>query len=607
MDRKASYFALVACLTLAVGTFGIYSPALHNPFMHVDDQNYVTENPYVQAGLTVKTFTWALTATTAQNWHALTWLSHALDCQIYGLNPVGHHFTNILLHALNAVLVFLLLWRVTGSKGRSLLVAALFAIHPLNVESVAWIAERKNVLSTFLFLLTLGAYGRYARKPDIKRYLVVAGLFLLGLAAKPMVITLPFVLLLLDYWPLNRIGDASQTSPSRAGETRKARSQSLASNAAFPVPRVPFWRLVLEKLPLLAMSVASAIITMFAQRTGAIQSLQIYPFGGRLGNAIYSYASYLWKTFWPARLAFLYPYPRDGRPAWALGLALLFLGGVSAVVWKRRLDRRYLLVGWLWYLGTLVPVIGLIQVGDQAMADRYAYLPLIGILVMVVWGVADWADYKRIDLRLRSVAVVGIVTTLSWMTWRQIGYWHSDYDLWSRTVKVTQNNLVADESLSKVLMTMGRFEEALPGFEEAARYNPGDPNRHVMLAADLASAGRLQDAIGEYQAAATTTPDRTVRARCYESIATIDAAVWDFPRVRENYQLALNANAQDGPGMIERISQAAASTPTGPIYFQLGVLLEELHKIPEARAAYQQALKLEPTLAAARQSLDALK
>ena len=607
MDRKTSYFALVACLILALGTFGVYAPALHNPFLHVDDQNYVTENPYVRAGLTGKTFTWALTATAAQNWHPLTWLSHALDCQIYGLNPVGHHFTNILLHALNAVLLFLLLWRVTDSKGRSLLVAALFAIHPLNVESVAWIAERKNVLSTFLFLLTLGAYGWYAHKPDLKRYLVVAGLFLLGLAAKPMVITLPFVLLLLDFWPLNRMGDFPQPSLPRAAKTRNARSQTLVSASAFPIPGMPFWHLVLEKLPLLAMSVGSAILTTIAQRAGAIQSLQIYPFGGRLGNAIHSYASYLWKAFWPARLAFLYPYPRDGQPVWALGLALLFLCGVSALVWKRRVDCRYLTVGWLWYLGTLVPVIGLIQVGDQAMADRYAYLPLIGILVMVVWGIADWADRKKIDFKLRITAVAGVLAALSWMTWHQIGYWHSDYDLWSRTLKVTQNNLVADESLSKVLMTMGRFEEALPGFEEAAKINSGDPNRHVMLAADLGAAGRLQDAVGEYESAIATTSDRTVQARCYESIATIDAAVGDFPSVRENYQMALNANAQESPGMVERISQYAANSPSGPLYFQLGVLLEELHKIPEARAAYQEALKLDPTLAAARQSLDDLQ
>ena len=605
MDRIRARFVLAGCLCLAVGILALYLPAARNPFLGVDDPAYVTDNAHVQAGLAWATVEWALTATAAQNWHPLTWLSHALDCQIYGPNPAGHHFTNIFLHALNAVLLFLLLLRVTASKGRSLLVAALFAIHPLNVESVAWIAERKNVLSTLFFLLTLGAYGWYARKPDIKRYLVVTGLFVLALAAKPMVITIPFLLLLLDFWPLQRIADGSQ--PPRVGKNRKARSQGLAPATAFPVPQVQFRRLVLEKLPLLALSAGSAIITVIAQRTGAIQSLQIYPFAGRLSNAIYSYASYLWKTFWPAGLAFLYPYPRDGRPAWALGLALLFLGSVSALVWRERLARRYLVVGWLWYLGTLVPVIGLIQVGDQAMADRYAYVPLIGIFVMVVWGVADWADYRKIDFRLRAAVVAGMLAALSLTTWRQIGYWRSDYDLWSRTVNVTQNNLVADEALSKVLMTMGRFEEALPGFEEAAKFNPGDPNRHVILAADLLMVKRPQEAIAEYQAAIQTTPDRAVQARCYESIATIDADLGDFPGVRENYRLALEADAEESAGMIDRIAQTVASAPSGPVYMQLGVLLEELHKLPEARAAYEQALKLEPTLAAAKQSLDALK
>ena len=292
MDRKHSYFALVACLCLAVGTAAIYSRAARNPFLHVDDQNYVTENPHVQAGVTWQTFTWALTATAAQNWHPLTWLSHALDCQLFGPNPVGHHSTNILLHALNVVLLFLLLLRATGAKGTSLLVAALFGLHPLNVESVAWIAERKNLLSTLFFLLTLGAYGWYSRKPDVKRYLAVASLFVLGLAAKPMVITLPFVLLLIDFWPLQRIqGWDKPLSPAVKGRNRKARSKDVPPKKVFPVPQFQLSRLVVEKLPLLVLCIGSAAITILAQRAQAIQSFEIYPFAGRLANAIYSYAS----------------------------------------------------------------------------------------------------------------------------------------------------------------------------------------------------------------------------------------------------------------------------------------------------------------------------
>jgi tetratricopeptide (TPR) repeat protein len=608
MDRKHSYFAVVVCLCLAVGTAAIYSRAARNPFLHVDDQNYVTENPHIQAGVTWQTFTWALTATAAQNWHPLTWLSHALDCQLYGANPVGHHATNILLHALNVVLLFLLLLRATGAKWRSLLVAALFALHPLNVESVAWIAERKNLLSTLFFLLTLGAYGWYSRKPDVKRYLAVASLFALGLAAKPMVITLPFVLLLIDFWPLQRIQGWDQPlSPAVKGRNRKARSKDVAPTKVFPVPQFPFSRLVLEKLPLLVLCIGSAAITIIAQRAGAIQSFEIYPFAPRLANAIYSYASYVWKTFWPVHLAFLYPYPREGRPVWQLGLAVLFLISVSGLVWKQRRARPYLVTGWLWYLGTLVPVIGLVQVGDQAMADRYAYLPLIGIFVMIVWGAADAADRRQINLPLRAAIAFVILAALSFLTWRQISYWQSDYELWSHTVKVTKHNVVANENLSKTLMQIGRPQEAIPGFEEAASLNPGDPFRHVNLAAALLESERPTDAIAQYEFTIQVTADPTIKARCYESIATIYDELGEYAKVRENYRLALQADPAQGPGMIDRISHDASGSPSAPRYLQLGMLLQEMGKLSEARIAYQHAIDLDPTLNEARASLDALK
>ena len=608
MDRQYSHFALVACLCLAVATLAVYGRAARNPFLHVDDQNYVTENTQVQAGLTWQTFTWALTATASQNWHPLTWLSHALDCQLYGLNPAGHHATNLLLHALNVVLLFLLLLRATGARGRSLLVAALFALHPLNVESVAWIAERKNVLSTLFFLLTLAAYGWYARKPEAKRYLAVVALFALGLAAKPMVITLPFVLLLIDFWPLQRIRGWDQPpSPAPKGcKDRKALSQDPASGQAFPVPQVQFSRLVLEKLPLLALSVGSAVITIVAQRAEAIRSFDFYPFGGRLENAIYSYAAYVWKTFWPNPLAFLYPYPRDGRAAWQIGLAVLFLMGVSGLVWKQRRTRPYLATGWLWYLGTLVPVIGLIQVGDQAMADRYGYIPLIGIFVMTVWSAADAADRRHVTLQLRLAISVMILAVLAFLTWRQIGYWRSDYDLWSHTVKVTKNNVIAGETLSKGLMQMGRPQEALAGFREAASRYPGDPFRHQNLAIALLECGRLTDAIAEYESIIPLTSDPTTQARCYERIATTYDQLGDYQKVRDNYRLALQANPALGPDMIRRIARYAAQSPSGPRYLQLGILLQESGKLPEARIAYQQALTLDPTLTEARTSLDAL-
>ena len=609
MDAKHRNFVLVACICLAVATLTVYSRATRNPFMHVDDQNYVTGNPHVQAGLAWQTFTWALTTTDAENWHPLTWLSHALDCQLYGLNPAGHHATNILLHALNAVLLFLLLFRATGARGRSLLVAALFALHPINVESVAWIAERKNVLSTLFFLLTLAAYGWYAGKPQPKRYLAVVALFALGLAAKPMVITLPFVVLLLDYWPLERIRgwDAQSLSEVTARKHRqKNRAEADASEKVFSVPQFSFSRLVFEKLPLLALCAGSAVITIVAQRTHAIQSFEIYPFGGRFENAIYSYASYVWKAFWPTRLAFLYPYPRDGRPEWLLALAVLFLLAVSALAWKLRRSRPYLVTGWLWYLGTLVPVIGVVQVGDQAMADRYAYIPLIGIFVMIVWGAADAGDRREINLQLRTAIAAVILAALSFLTWRQIAFWRSDYDLWSHTVAVTKHNLVADESLSKALMQLGRPEEAVAGFEEAARLNPNDPFRHVNLAAALVESDRLPDAIVQYESTIKVSSNPTIQARCYESIAAISDELGDFAKVRDNYRLALQADPAQAADMIARVSQDAATSSSAPHYLQLGMLLQEVGKLDEARTAYQQALKLDPSLTVAKQSLDAI-
>ena len=365
----------VVCLLLAVVTLALYNPVNRHPFVNYDDDRYVTENAHVRQGLTAETFTWALTSTEQANWHPLTWMSHALDVSLFRLNPAGHHFTSILLHVVNVMLLFLLLMWGTERLAPSLFVAALFAMHPINVESVAWVAERKNVLCTTFFFLALWAYGWYARKPDWKRYLVVAALFAAGLASKPMVITLPFVLLLLDYWPLRRV-----------------RSESAETNQ---VPAFQWSRLALEKLPLLALSAASAVITMHAQQSGgAVRTTAEVSFGVRIANAIYAYAMYLWKMVWPARLAPLYPHPGDSLSAWQVLVAGVVLIAITAIAWRLR-ARRYLLVGWLWFLGTLVPVIGLVQVGEAAMADRYAYIPLIGIFVMIAFGVADWSTQRK--------------------------------------------------------------------------------------------------------------------------------------------------------------------------------------------------------------------
>jgi tetratricopeptide (TPR) repeat protein len=481
------------------------------------------------------------------------------------------------------------------------------------------------VLSTLFFLLALGAYGWYARLPNVRRYLVVAALFVLGLAAKPMVITLPFLLLLLDFWPLQRIQGWGQPASRPRPKARKKRKQRFEAvdrentEPRFRASQAPFSRLVLEKLPLLTFCAGSAVITILTQQANAIRTFEKYPWGVRLENAVYSYAMYAWKTFWPTELAVYYPHPGGTLAVWQPGLAALFLAGVSVLVWKQRFARRYLVTGWLWYLVTLVPVIGLVQVGDQAMADRYAYVTLLGIFVMVVWGVADLAGARAINLRWRAAFASAILAALSFLTWRQIGYWRSDYDLWAHTLQATKENAIAEEKLSIALAVLGRDEEAVPGLEKAAQFNPSDPTRHANLGKELIAVGRWQDALVEYQKAIQVVSNvsiypewkdravRTIQARCYESLATIYDELGDYPKMRESYRQALKIDPQQGSDMVERITYYAESGPSGKRYLQLAVLLQELGKLPEARAAYEQALELDSSLEEAKESLNALE
>jgi len=604
MDQRRSFLIVVSCLVLAIGTAVLYSPVRHAEFLNYDDAYYVTQNQHVVQGLTAKTLSWALTAIEADNWHPLTWLSHALDCQLYQLNPAGHHLTNVVLHVLNVLLLFLLLTRVTGAAGRSLLVAALFAVHPLNVESVAWIAERKNVLSTLFFFLALGAYGWYAAKPELKRYLLLAMLFVLGLAAKPMVITLPFVLLLLDYWPLKRI----KVQDAAVAKSRKSRElPSVAAVSAFPVSQASFARLVLQKAPLLLLCAGSAVITIVAQRAGgAIRSLEVFTLPIRLENAVYAYAKYVWVGFWPTRLAVLYPHPGPTLAGWKLGLAAVFLVLVSVLVWRRRSAQPYLVTGWLWYLGTLVPVIGLVQVGQQAMADRYAYVPLIGIFVMIVWGIAELADSRQIRLPWRLAAAAVVLIAFSMVTRRQISYWHDSEALWAHTSALTENNLLAEDIMSKSLLRLDRPQDALPHLEAAARLDYQDPIRHVNYGAALVQLGRLQDAAAEYQIAIVVASDPEVQARSYETLATVYDELGDYDKVRDSYAHALQLAPQQGSEMVERLTEDAADQPTAARYLQLGMLLQQVGRPSAAKSAYGQALQLDPTFDAAREFLSAL-
>jgi len=590
---------VILCLLLVVATLALYNPVNRHPFVNYDDDRYITENLHVHNGLTWRTITWAFTATEQGNWHPLTWLSHALDYQLFHQNPAGHHLTSLLIHAANAVLLFLFLMYATRRLGPSLFVAALFALHPINVESVAWVAERKNVLCTFFFFATLIAYCWYARQPDWRRYLVFAGLFVLGLMSKPMVITLPFVLLLLDYWPLGRI--------------RGGRADATAA---------PLSKLVVEKLPLIALSAASAVITMQAQRAGgAMRSTAQFSLAVRLENAVMAYAMYLWKMIWPSHLSPIYPHPGDSLAGWQVGTSALVLLAVTAVALKFR-ARRYLLTGWLWFLGTLVPVIGLVQVGDQAMADRYAYIPLVGIFIMIAWRIADLADSKQIGLVVRVIPAACVLLALSFATNRQLGYWSSNYDLWTHAVAVTGRNFIAQDNLGGALLWLGKTDEAYLHFQAAAEINPLDPMSRSNLGAYLQEHGHMAEAIEKYNRVITLTSDPGLLAATYANLGAAYRKLGEDEKARTSYDQALQLNPNQynaylGLGellekqsrlddAISNYSKAVELRPTDTGFLLLGRALERTGRRSEALAAYQAALKLSPEMPEAQHAVDAL-
>jgi len=593
----------MVCLLLVVMTLALYNPVNRHPFVNYDDDRYVVNNPHVRQGLTADTIRWALTSTEQANWHPLTWISHALDYSLFQLNPVGHHFTSVLLHAVNVALLFLLLMWATGRFGPSLFVAAFFAIHPINVESVAWIAERKNVLCTMFFLLTLWAYGWYSRKPGWKRYLAVTGLFAAGLASKPMVITLPFVLLLVDYWPLDRV----RSEKTEAGTMR---------------PTFSWSRLVSEKLPLLALSAASAVITMQAQQAGgAVRTSAEVSLGSRIATAVWAYGMYLWKMVWPARLAPMYPHPGDSLAAWQVLVAAAALLAITVSVWRFR-ARRYLLVGWLWFLGTLVPVIGLVQVGEAAMADRYAYIPLIGIFVMIAFGMADWAEEKKIG----SWPVVGaatILTALALTTHRQIGYWQSNVDLWTHALVVTENNFVAENNLGGALILEDKEDEAHAHFEAAARINLRDPMSRSDLGIYFQHHNQMREAVAAYQAAIELTSDPGLLASTYANLGTAQRALGEDEPALKSFEQSLRfnpaqASAWRGLGLLAQkedkldeaitdLSRSVELQPSAQGYMELGRAQAQAGHAPEALDAYQLALKISPDFAEAQQAADALR
>src|ERR1039457_4474463 len=527
---------LIFCLLLALATIALYNSVTRAPFLNFDDQVYVTDNPQVRAGLTWNTVVWAFRTPKAFDWHPITWLSYALDWQIFGLDPAGYHTINILLHAANAVLLFLLLEGATGLAWRSLAVAALFALHPINVESVAWISERKTVLSMLFFLLALAAYGWYTRRPGVGRYLVVTLAYVLGLMSKAQVITFPFALLLLDYWPLGRLAP------------HPARPHEVGGEPAVAAAGPSFWKLIGEKVPWFALSAVGAVITL--KTGGAAFNYMVLTdltrsklsLGLRLGNAALSYVKYLGKAFWPVNLAIVYPHlgPGISIPGAVLSAFAIIAVSILALIFRRR---RPFLVGWFWFLGTLVPMIGLVDIGVHAMADRYAYIPLLGIALH-----------------------------------RQASFWSDNVTLWTHTLEITEANFTAEDNLAGALITQGRVEEALPHLLRARALRPDDPQSALNVATYLQTHGKYQAALDGYATVVqlTKAPPLLATARANSGYA--------------HYSLKQYGDAQ-------RDFEAAVKEQPGnsSAYRGLGLLAQRAGDIAQATKDYERSAELQPS------------
>ena len=490
---------LVRALTLALlaaATWMTFAGVLRNGSILLDDPLYVFENPHVNRGLTLESARWFLIQPLNGNWHPLTSYSHLLDVQLFGLNPSGHHATSLVLHVVNAMLLLLVLIRLTGAWWRSALVAGFFALHPLRVESVAWISERKDVVSGLFFLLTIEAYRRWVERPGRGRYALVAALLALGLMSKPMLVTLPCVLVLLDVWPLGRLARNGQ-SPGAAARPAAGLPAGAQDTRVRRAPARPLSGLIAEKWPLFAMSAAVALVTFLVQhRAGAVASTLGTPMAQRACNALISYWRYVAKTFWPVSLAPFYPGSHMADLTGAL-LAAVGLAAVTTMALRQARRRPYLAVGWLWYLGVLVPVIGLIQVGMQAYADRYTYLPTIGLLVAVVWGMGDLVARTPVA-RTTAVAVATVALAgLAVATTRQVALWKDTRTLFTHTLAVTRDNAAAHQNLGNALMLAGDPRSAIPHFQETLRLEPEFPNTRTDLGSALGMLGRNDEAVWE--------------------------------------------------------------------------------------------------------------
>lgn len=579
----------LTCFLLAIVTFATFAQVLRCEFINFDDPDYVTENNLVQRGITWEGIAWAFQTGRTGNWHPVTWISHMLDCQFFGVQPAGHHFTNLVFHIANTVLLFSIFTSATGAMWRSALVAALFALHPLHVESVAWVSERKDVLSTFFLLLALGSYFRYAitfaetTEPPIRirqrrtNYFVALFFFALGLMSKPMLVTLPFLFLLLDYWPLRRI--------------------------QFPPLKLSV-RLIHEKIPFFALSFLSSVVTFYVQKeVGAVSSLTHISLMARLANAVVSYCRYLLKTFWPVDLAVLYPLREVA--IWQSLSAALFLAFVTVVAIRVASRHPYFVTGWFWFLGTLVPVIGLVQVGSQSMADRYSYVPLIGIFIALIWGIHEFTKTaKPLAIILSAIAIVACAVGSR----IQVQYWQNAVTIFERALAVTKDNFTAHLNLGVMLGKRGNVSESIEHYRAALKLQPGHGETHYNLANALARIGETTEAISHYQAALRAKPTDAEAhnnlASVFQSQGEILLAIKhfqdalhiqpDYPEAHYNLALILIRQQRIPEAIIHLNEALRAQLGNEQAHYQLGTLLVGQGRLELAIIHFREAVKLKP-------------
>ncbi len=563
------------CAALVFATIAVYYQVWTYDFVNYDDNVYVYQNPDIQAGITFKAIKWAFTTTHTSIWHPLTWLSHMLGWQLFGHNAGGHHLINLVFHIANTLLLFVVLKQMTGSLWPSAFVAALFALHPLHVESVAWVTERKDVLSTFFWILTMAAYLRYVKHPGTARYLLTLLTFALGIMAKSMLVTLPFVLLLLDYWPLARI-------PSGQAVVKTGKQNEKHMDIHFH--KLILYHLIWEKTPFFALSAVSSVVTFFAQRSGGIVvPITLVPLKFRISNALVSYMEYIRKMIWPSRLAVFYPHPVQGVSFSHAAMSAGVLIVVTILILRFSKNRRYLVTGWFWFLGTLVPVIGLVQVGDQAMADRYSYITLTGLFIIIAWGLPEllgkW-PHRKIALWASALIVLFALATQAHLQQR---YWKDSITLFQHALEVTNDNYIAYANIADTFMKQGKFAEAISPFNKALQIAPNFVNFRINLGYALTNSGKLEEAVKEYEKILLTQPQNAIARN---NLGAVLYRQEKFDQAAEEYRKSLQTEPDD-PNVLNA----------------LGLALGRQGKLDEAIKYFTEALRIKPDFADAHTDL----